>query len=557
MNGERMPIQKQEIPVIDLFAGPGGLSHGFSSFNDPALAFRIALSIEKDNVAHRTLSLRAFLRQFKNPPPEYYQYIRGTRIMREDLEARYPEQWKAAYKEARRWELGVTPFREVSTAIKEAVSGVPYWALLGGPPCQAYSVAGRARMKHSKSFSGDTKHTLYREYLKIVAVHQPAVFVMENVKGILTSVHGSREQDQPIFYQILEDLRNPHAAVVDDKDVEPLLPRTKHRYRIYSFVTKSPAGWGPDFLAPNDFIIQCEDWGVPQMRHRVILFGVRSDIGVEPSILSELFRHETTSIEEVIHGLPRMRSRLSKGDSPKAWLSAIRKIADKAILSEIGNQKVRKKVEKSAAVLRERIATGKPFFLGSYRPRKLIGWLWDDALDGVIQHEARSHMPSDLIRYFFVACAAQKTGVSPKLRDFPLTLLPNHRNVITISSGTGNADKRQLEDFNDRFRVQVKGRPSTTITSHICKDGHYYIHYDYKQCRSLTVREAARLQTFPDNYYFEGNRTQQYHQVGNAVPPLLAFKLARVVANVIQQCANDNRNDFAHDASIESELAVD
>jgi DNA (cytosine-5)-methyltransferase 1 len=139
-------------------------------------------------------------------------------------------------------------------------------------------------------------------------------------------------------------------------------------------------------------------------------------------------------------------------------------------------------------------------------------------------------MASDLRRYMYASVFAEVVRRSPKLSDFPDSLLPEHANVEQGRAGGM---------FSDRFRVQLPDQVATTITSHISKDGHYFIHYDPLQCRSLTVREAARLQTFPDNYRFEGPRTSQYHQVGNAVPPYLAGQIAAIIADAL-----DSMNDI-------------
>jgi DNA (cytosine-5)-methyltransferase 1 len=171
------------------------------------------------------------------------------------------------------------------------------------------------------------------------------------------------------------------------------------------------------------------------------------------------------------------------------------------------------------------VGRGGLFLKSAAKPTKLAEWFHDPRLGGVCNHETRSHIRADLYRYFYAAVFAREFGRSPVLADFPPQLLPLHKNINESIS---------TYKFNDRFRVQVFGKQSTTVVSHISKDGHYYIHYDPTQCRSLTVREAARLQTFPDNYFFEGPRTEQYNQVGNAVPPLLAHQIASVVAELFE-----------------------
>lgn len=513
---------RNRIPVVDLFAGPGGLSEGFAAYRG-SLEFDVRLSIEKDQAAHRTLELRSFFRQFPpgKAPELYYDYVRGeTGVTRQELLEAYPEQAQAAARIAWQSELGVTPIKEVLHRIGVAVGDAQHWVLLGGPPCQAYSVIGRARMRGTEGFEEDRRHTLYQEYLKIVAAYQPTIFVMENVKGILSSRHKNRG----IFEKILSDLRDPWEGLSAEERREIPKPSTKHTYQIFS-LTK-PARWEEE-IATDDYVIKCEKYGLPQNRHRVILLGVRSDYPGPLPLRTLEEAHDRVSLRDIIHDLPSVRSLVTKGrrqisQDSGDWVAAIQNGWHDKIIAEVSDTSLRRKLDDAAILLEDFSDNGEPFIREKAVPAKLSDWLCDERLNGVIQHQARAHMPSDLQRYLYAACYAQEAGISPKIRDFPKALWPNHANVRGGDT-----------DFEDRFRVQVWDKPSSTITSHIAKDGHYYIHPDPAQCRSLTVREAARLQTFPDNYFFEGNRTNAFGQIGNAVPPYLAYQVADVVAETI------------------------
>jgi DNA (cytosine-5)-methyltransferase 1 len=179
------------IPVIDLFAGPGGLGEGFSSLSAPdgSPRFKLRVSIEKDPHAHRTLSLRALFRQFskEKAPDCYYDRIRGD-ISQEALFA-HPDAREAgeeALNEARHAELGTKAHEEIDARIAAALGDESDWVLIGGPPCQAYSLAGRSRRTKRVSLrsSRATRSTSsIKEYLRIIRRFKPAVFVMENVKG--------------------------------------------------------------------------------------------------------------------------------------------------------------------------------------------------------------------------------------------------------------------------------------------------------------------------------------------------------------------------------------
>jgi len=489
------------IKVIDLFAGPGGLGEGFSSFRGSnGHRFELAVSIEKDAVAHRTLRLRAFARRFQGQrlPAAYYAHLNGE-IDWQALAAGSPAEAQHAEREALNLALGPETVDAVRTRIRAAIGRIEDFILIGGPPCQAYSLVGRARRRGNADYSpeADERQTLYVEYLQILADHAPPAFVMENVKGLLSAQLDSRG----MFDRIREDLHDPARALLR----EGRRTGNRHpRYELRALVADERMSADD----PRRYVVRAEDFGVPQRRHRVILVGVRSDFAGAhlPTLIPAIGRR---TVDSALRGLPRLRSGLSKlDDANDTWLGAVRSAKQRRWITRIDAD-----VRAEILDVLEHLSVPKAGRGAEYIDGSQAGL--------VLNHSTRGHIVADLDRYLFSSCFAKTRGVSPVLADFPRDLLPSHTNI------RGDATHAV---FTDRFRTQVAGEPSTTITAHISKDGHYYIHPDPSQCRSLTVREAARLQTFPDHYFFCGPRTSQYQQVGNAVPPLLAQQIAKSVA---------------------------
>lgn len=523
--------QRKRIGVIDIFAGPGGLGEGFSSFELPSgeRPFEVAASAEMEKSAHETLRLRAFVRILQDLegvrlPTAYVDYLQrasaGEPIKPEDHFAVGPweKQWQGAVEQSLNLTLGNDNDNATLYARIEAVKrGFDETILIGGPPCQAYSLVGRARQARVERFrtKGDPRHYLYRQYLQILATFKPAVFILENVRGILTSSVGGNE----IFAAITRDLEDPAAALSGSAR-----QGSDSRYELLPVHVELGEARTADLVAndPSRFVIRCERHGVAQARHRVVIMGVRRNflrsaagIAVIPGLP---VAGRNVSIESALAGLPRLRSGLSRqGDDPLLWRHAVECQRDKlvkALRSRMPD--VARRIEQIVPAFR--LPRRSTRYDGRTSP--LATQLRDPKHMLVLNHETRGHMEPDLGRYMFCAAFAAARKTSPTSENFPWQLAPDH-----TSWGTGA--------FADRFRVQVRTKPSSTVTSHLSKDGHAFIHWDSRQCRSLTVREAARLQSFPDDYLFIGNRTQQYVQVGNAVPPLVARQIANVVWSVL------------------------
>jgi len=455
-----MKRNKLRFFAIDLFAGCGGLSEGFKR-----AGFNIVTQIEMDKWACETLKTRHLFYKLKEKKHReiYNKYLRDE-CSRNDILKRNPDIEKSINNSVVKATFGQDKFIDVINKIEKNKDyhGINHiHVLLGGPPCQPYSLVGRARDPHR--MEKDSRHFLYKYYLRILEYLQPDFFVYENVPGLFTA----RAQGKEIFVKILKDF----SSLIPPYEITP--PLTK----IYR--------------DPCSYILNSADFGIPQSRKRLFLIGYRKSLESNPPVIKELFtvlqkkarnnrdREGFLTVDDAIGDLPAIKP----GEGKDEWFGFYDK---------------RKKLKSYQIKMRK------------------------DSV-GILNHKARKHMKSDLERYkFFIEYHKSGNGAATlkTLKQKSPSLLPQHKN---------------LTSFIDRFKVQWWNQPSSTITAHISKDGHYYIHPDIAQCRSFTVREAARCQSFPDNYKFEGPRTAQFKQVGNAVPPLLAHEIARVILKELKK----------------------
>ena len=445
--------------VIDLFAGCGGLSEGFKQ-----AGFDMIAQVEMDKWACETLRTRHVYHGLKERGKGYlyHRYLRGQ-IGRENILDRFPDLREAISHRVVQAALGEDGIDEILKRIEASKKfhGSPkFHVLLGGPPCQPYSLIGRAR--DPSRMENDNRHYLYRHYLQILQNVQPDFFVYENVPGLFSAKARGKE----IFIKLLEDFSLLEPAY----EITPPLEQ----------ICKEP----------RSYILDSADFHVPQTRKRLIVIGYKRSLERKNPGIKAIFRmlqkralksknEELLTVNDAISDLPE----LGPGEGSDGWFSPYN----------------------CSPNLR-------------YYQRKMR----KDSR-GVLNHRARTHIESDLERYrFFIEHRMNGNGAATlnDLREQRPELVPNHKH---------------LDKFVDRFKVQWWTRPSSTITAHIRKDGHYYIHPDISQCRSFTVREAARCQSFPDNFKFEGPRTEQFKQVGNAVPPLFACAIARAIIKELRK----------------------
>lgn len=414
-------MNDRDFTFIDLFAGAGGLSEGFVANG----GFIPVAHVEMNPHAAMTLKTRTcyyYLRE-NNRLEEYRSYIRGE-ITRDELFSRMPAGM-----------LDTVINREISDEttndIFNSIDGILQNAniqnvdiIIGGPPCQAYSLIGRA--KDPDNMRNDPRNFLYRQYIRFLTHYRPRMFIFENVPGILTAGNGET------FRNIIREFNEAGYTV-------------EHR------------------------IIDASDFGVLQRRKRVIIVGWQNQLQLRYPEFERVEFHAT--VNDILEDLVPLE----------------RATVNNTYVLEPNNYLIESGIR-----------------------------CHDDILT---HHECRFHNPRDVEIYRRVITAWNDGHRRLRYTDLPEELC-THKNRSA---------------FLDRYKVVAADlQCSHTMVAHISKDGHYFIHPDLEQGRSLSVREAARVQSFPDNYFFEGPRAAKFVQIGNAVPPLMAKGLAQGIRQIIE-----------------------
>ena len=407
------------LKYIDLFAGAGGLSEGFIR-----CGFEPVAHVEMNKDACDTLRTRTAFHYLKeeNRIEEYYDYVKG-KISRDELWLKIPEQ---LINSVINTEISPETLPSIFGKIDKQLGKQKVDLVIGGPPCQAYSVAGRAR--DPKGMTEDPRNHLYKYYVEFLKRYKPKMFVFENVPGILSANNGG--------------------------------------YLELIFEAVREAGYELDKK-----VLNAKHFGVLQDRKRVIIIGWKKSLKFKYPLFEENEpRYEI--LKDLFSDLPKIKN------GQGAWGVVEYAKETNTYLEQSGIR---------------------------------------NGVDFTSQHIARPNNQNDLEIYKI----AVKKWVSENKRlnyaELPERLI-KHSNT---------------KSFTNRFQVVNHTGVSPTVVAHICADGHYYIHPDIKQNRSITVREAARIQSFPDDYFFEKSRTTAFKQIGNAVPVLMAEGIANKIKELL------------------------
>jgi DNA (cytosine-5)-methyltransferase 1 len=417
------------VVVLDLFSGAGGLSEGFFRNNASFVGH-----VEADTYACKTLKTRTAYWNLKknNKLDIYYDYLL-KKISTEEL-------WKAAdifdSDDVINIEISNDTFDYISEKVKSNLKNKNLKKIdliIGGPPCQAYSIVGRARMKDTVSC--DPRNYLYKYYVRFLETFKPKMFIFENVPGILSAENGKHFRD-------IEEAINNAGYHMEKKE------------------------------------LIASDYGVLQGRRRIIIVGWRKKKNRKHYAYPEFEKISNEYlVENVLEDLPKTKP---------------------------GN-----------------MIEGKNKYSSDTNQYLIDSNIREKGFDILTQHETRPHNDRDreIYKETILAWNIKKERLCYKELARRRPELITHKNTTS---------------FTNRFNViKADQKTSHTVLAHIAMDGHYYIHPDINQLRSLSVREAARLQSFPDDFYFEGPRTAQFRQIGNAVPPKMAEQIAKKIQEII------------------------